>query len=87
MCMKDLIMALQDSTGPFIQMLGAFFYTAAVVGSLHVFLGMNQNQRRDNNRSIHNNLENLLPTTMNSDPGGQTMNSDPGGQVCPASLT
>jgi hypothetical protein len=70
---KDLLKALQDSTGPLIQMLGAFFYTAAVADSLHVFLGMNQNRRRDNNRSIHNNLENLLPTTMNSDPGGQVV--------------
>ncbi len=69
MCRKVLLKAFQGSTGPITQLLGFLFSTAAVADSLHAACCMQhgQNQRWDNNTlTLHNNLGNLLPSTVSS---------------------
>jgi hypothetical protein len=69
MCRKVLLKAFQGSTGPITQLLGSLFSTAAVADSLHAACCMQhgQNQWWDNiTLSLHNNLGNLLPSTVRS---------------------
>ncbi len=64
-----MLKAFQGSTGPFTQLLGSLFLQAAVADLLLVAFSMQhgQNQRWDNiTQTLHNNLGNLLPSTMSS---------------------